>query len=157
MTEMIVIIATLVLAALFGLAVRRWLAPAVVRSSSMEPTLQPGQRLLVRRRHGAQRIRRGDVVLVDSAEVGEVIVKRVVGLPGEHISMERDGRVRVDGEELIEPYAPRTFGLAGTYAVPPSSLFLLGDNRPRSSDSRSWRQPYVPISAVLGRVIRFGS
>lgn len=158
MTEIIAISATLVLAALVGLAVRRWLAaPAVVRSSSMEPTLRPGQRLLVRRLYGAHRVARGDVVLVVSAEVGQVIVKRVIGLPGEHISMGEDGRVWVDGEELIEPYAPRSSGPAGTYTVSPSSLFLLGDNRTRSSDSRAWRQPYIPTSAVLGKVIRFGA
>lgn len=155
---MTVISVTLVLAALSGLAVRRWLAsPAVVTSSSMEPTLQPGQWLLVRRLHGVHRVTRGDVVLIDSAEVGEVIVKRVIGLPDELISMGQDGRVWVDGEELIESYAPRAFGPAGTYAVPASSLFLLGDNRTRSSDSRTWQQPYVPVSAVLGKVIRFSS
>lgn len=158
MTEMFAIVVTLVVAALAGLAVRRCLAaPAFVESSSMEPTLRPGQRLLVRRLHGARRVDRGDVVVINSAEVGQVIVKRVIGLPGELIRMGQDGRVWVNGEELSEPYAWRGFGSGGTFEVPTGSLFLLGDNRARSSDSRAWRQPYLPVDAVLGTVIRFGS
>lgn len=157
MNEIVVIAAALVVAALTGLAVRRWFAaPAIVESSSMEPTLRAGQRLVMRRLHGARRVGRGVVVVIDSAEIGRVIVKRVIGLPGELIRVGQDGRVWVDGGELSEPYASRGFGPAGTFAVPAGSLFLLGDNRTRSSDSRVWRQPYLPVGAVLGTVIRYG-
>ena len=82
MTAMTLIAAGIVVGALMGLAVRRWMvASARVVSSSMEPTLRPGQRLVVRRLRTAGRVARGDLVLVRSAEVGRVVVKRAIGLP----------------------------------------------------------------------------
>lgn len=123
----------------------------------MEPTLRSGQRLLARRFRGVSRVRHGDILLVNSAEIGRVIVKRVVGLPGENISVERDGRVWVDGEELVESHVVHASGPAGTYVVPADRLFLLGDNRTGSSDSRTWPEPYVSASAVLGKAIWFRS
>lgn len=155
MTTLFLLAATVVVGAVAGLAVRRWvITPARVASSSMEPTLRPGQRLVVRRLRPTRRVARGDVVLVRSAELGRVVVKRAIGLPGERIALERDGGVRVDGHRLAEPYARWAPGPAAAYAVPEGSLFLLGDNRAASNDSRTWRQPYLPEDAVMGRVVQ---
>lgn len=162
MTAMTLIAAAIVVGALSGLAVRRWLvASARVESSSMEPTLRPGQRLVVRRLRRTERVARGDLVLVRSAEVGGIVVKRAIGLPGELVALDGLGGVCVDGEQLAEPYvrpapAPTLAPVAlpaRTYAVPAGSLFLLGDNRRASSDSRTWRQPYLPEDAVVGKVV----
>jgi signal peptidase I len=160
------IAATVVVGAATGLAVRWWLvAPVRVESSSMEPTLRPGQRLAVRRLRPAERVIRGDVVLARSAELGRVVVKRAIGLPGERVELDRDGGVAVDGHPIAEPYAARpgprpahqpVAEPANMFAVPEGSLFLLGDNRAASSDSRTWRQPYLPEDAVLGKVVRLG-
>lgn len=145
-----------VAAALAGLAVRRWLVgPARVESASMEPTLLPGRRLVVRR-VGVGRLGRGDVVLVRPDEVGRVVVKRVIGLPGERIDLDDAGGVRVDGNRIAEPYARPGAGPAISYQVPRGTLFLLGDNRRVSSDSRTWQQPYVPARALVGRVVGGG-
>jgi signal peptidase I len=154
MTAMMITLA-IVGGALAGGAVRRWLAaPVRVESRSMEPTLRPGQRLLVRPLRGLGQVARGDVVVADSPAVGRVIVKRAIGLPGERIDLDRDGGVCVDGRRIAESYARRAPGPAATYDVPAGNLFLLGDNRPSSSDSRTWREPFVPAHAVLGKVIR---
>jgi signal peptidase I len=76
-------------------AVHRWLGfVTVVESVSMAPTLAPGPRLLARRRRATRPHRRGDVVVVDSVEVGRPVIKRVVGLPGEHNDVGADGRTR---------------------------------------------------------------
>lgn len=129
--------AAVTLAALLALAVgwgvRRWVVfLARVESESMLPTLTPGQKVLTRRLATSRPPRRGDVVVVASDELGQVIVKRVAGLPGDRICLDREVR----------------------YAVPSGHLLLLGDNRRRSSDSRTWRRhPYVPVDRVLGRVI----
>ena len=162
MTVLILVAATAVFGLIAGLAVRRWVAaPARVESSSMEPTLRPGQRLVVRRRHTTEPVTRGDVVLVRSPEIGRVLVKRVIGLPGERIEIDRHGWVRIDGQTIAEPYVRRVprpgreqaRGSVTTYEVPKGHLFLLGDNRAASSDSRSWRQPYLPAAALVGRVV----
>ena len=108
-----------------------WLT--VVRSRSMEPTLRDGT-LWLTRPFGRRTVRRGDVVVADSAELGRRIVKRVVGLPGK-VLVVADGRTSVDGRPLDEPYAtPSVF--RGTFTVPcylslpgcvPGSKFLYTD------------------------------
>jgi signal peptidase I len=82
-----------------------------------------------------------------------VIVKRVLGLPGEQVVIEPAGRVSVDGVPVHEPYVVHPGGPSGTYQVPPGHLLLLGDNRPCSNDSRHWQRPYLPVSAVHGTVV----
>ena len=118
----------------------------------------------MRRLRGGERVVRGDVVLVRSSELGRVVVKRAIGLAGERVVLGPDGGVRVDGNLVDEPYANRPSGPAPagkptpsrTYAVPEGALFLLGDNRAASLDSRSWRQPFLPVDAVVGKVVRLG-
>ena len=85
----------------------------------------------------------------------EEFIKRVVGLPGETVDV-KDGRVYVDGHELVEPYLPAgTTTLANGYKfpvkVPPGSLWVMGDNRPNSSDSRVFGP--IPQKSVVGRTI----
>lgn len=154
METLLAVAASMVLAVLLGLAVRRRLGFLTeVESVSMVPTLAPGQRLLARRQGAAHQLRRGDVVVVESAELGRRVIKRVVGLPGEHIDVDADGQVQVAGHDLAEPYVVHQGGRSGTFDVPAGHLLLLGDNRAWSSDARVWREPYVPVSAVLGRVV----
>jgi signal peptidase I len=124
-----------------------------VPTASMVPTLVPGDRVLVNKAaywlHGP---RRGDVVVFSGAD-HEDFVKRVIALPGQTWEI-RGGIVYVDGRALDEPYVgtrdDRSFG-PGT--VPAGRLFVLGDDRPRSEDSRFSRIGYVPIGDVVGRVV----
>lgn len=121
-----------------------------VRSHSMAPTLRDGSLALTRKLGRRTPIRRGDLVVVDSPEVGEPVVKRVIGLPGERVTI-AGGRVSIDGRALSEPYAsPSMFN--DSYQVPPAHYFLLGDNRDASSDSRNWRQPFIERAALVGRI-----
>lgn len=113
-------------------------APSVVEGPSMQPTLQTGDRVLVEKlgyRFGEPA--RGDVVLLHGDE-GELLIKRVAALPGETVAA-RDGSIYVDGAPLREPYAHRTAPATLTMeptTVPPGHVYVLGDNRGNSTDSR---------------------
>ncbi len=124
-----------------------------VRSHSMAPALTDGQLVLTRSLRPAHAVGRGDLVVLDSpVEPGRLVVKRVVGLPGEKVTFDA-GRVSIDGRPLQEPYAsPSMF--RGEYDEPPGHFLVLGDNRDASSDSRSWARPYVPRAALRGRLVR---
>lgn len=121
-----------------------------VLSNSMAPGLRDGQLVLTLRPRRRHCFRRGAVVAVDSREVGRRIVKRIIGLPGERVRME-GGRVWLDGQRLAEPYASASASAyQGTFDVPEGHYLLLGDNRDASSDSRTWRNPYVGRGEIAG-------
>lgn len=122
----------------------------VVEGVSMEPTLRPGQRLLVWR---TQALERGDLaVFRNPNRPEEVLVKRVLGVPGDRIELRR-GRVYRNGDEVREPYLkPGSGDGRAERVVQPESYYLLGDNRAESVDSR--RLGLIPGARVIGRVIR---
>ena len=99
---------------------------------------------------------RGEIVTFWSDEMGKLLVKRVIGLPGDTVSFQ-DGYVYVNGEELDESYLPRqgisTSGSRREYAVPEGHLFFLGDNRTGSWDARSWDDPFIPVENVRSHVL----
>jgi signal peptidase I len=148
----LIVVAAALLAVAVGLSTRRLGFLTLVHSESMLPTLTPGQRLLTRCPSTSRPVRRGDIVVVRSAELNRLIVKRVVGLPHEHVRVAA-GEVRVNGKFLPEPYVTRRGGSTRDFDVPDGHLLLLGDNRARSNDSRNWRQPYLPMTALHGFVL----
>lgn len=124
--------------------------PTRVHGLSMEPSLHSEQRLVVEkisyRLHGP---RRGDIVVFGVPQSDELLIKRVVGLPGEKVEI-HDGMVYINGEPLQEPYLDQeTRGRFGPITVPPLHVFVLGDNRSFSNDSRAFGA--VPIADVVGR------
>ena len=149
---MLSILVAAIVAALAGLALRRQWWRTAVRSWSMYPALQPGTHRWTRRLRATAPVRRGDIVVIDSAELGRRVVKRVIGLPGETVDV-TSGAVLVDGRPLPEPYVRSSGGPTGSYRLPADSYFVLGDNRPLSSDSRAWATPYVPRAAITGRLL----
>ena len=119
----------------------------------MAPTLSAGDRLLLNRLTYLHREpQRGDLVVLKDPETGDLIVKRIVGLPCETVLMQND-TAYVNGHRLFEPYAATTFrhvaapsGKATT--IPREYYFVLGDNRNRSLDSRTFG--CVPRDSILG-------
>ena len=120
-----------------------------IPTASMVPTLEVGDQIVVTRYFGG-RPERGHVVVFRSPETGEVLVKRVVGLPGDLIDS-RLGRVRVGGYTLPEPYlaSAADSGAVDSQIVPADTYFVLGDNRADSLDSRNWGA--VHRSRIVGR------
>lgn len=97
--------------------------------------------------------KRGDVMTFWSEECGEVLVKRVIGLPGEEISF-GNGGVYINGERLEEPYLPLQ-GLTTcdeSFTVPEGCVFFMGDNRTGSFDARYWRDHYIPAEELQAKV-----
>lgn len=146
------ILETVVPALLIALVINLFLAQATqVLGQSMEPNLHTSQRVVVEKVtyrffHGP---RRGDIVVIDMPNQSEMLIKRVVGLPGETIEI-RGGKVYIDGEPLEEPW--QVYPGGGDYPphlVPPLHVFVLGDNRGASNDSRSFGP--VPIEYIVGR------
>lgn len=95
---------------------------------------------------------RGDIVTFWSDELSKVLVKRIIGLPGDVITF-ADGYVYVNGEQLDEPYlmAQGVTECDRTFTVPEGCFFPLGDNRTGSWDARSWDDPYIPVSAIQAK------
>jgi signal peptidase I len=124
-----------------------------VESISMQPTLYEGNFVIVNKL--AYRLGdpgRGDIIVFyyppDPAQ--EPYIKRVIGLPGDHIRIEA-GKVFVNGSPLVEAYTVVMTNQGGEWNVPEDSLFVLGDNRNNSSDSRTWGM--VPLENVIGKSI----
>ncbi|GHA84787.1 MULTISPECIES: signal peptidase I [Streptomyces] len=125
--------------------------PYTVPTDSMSPTVNPGERVLAQRIDGAD-VRRGDVVVFTDPVWGDVpMVKRVVGVGGDKVACcEDEGRMTINGEPVEEPYLQAKGGAAPgpddggapasvqnfTAVVPEGQLFLLGDERATSLDSR---------------------
>jgi signal peptidase I len=89
--------------------------------------------------------------VVESAEIGQCVVKRVLGLPGDRLVF-GSGALFRNGTRLTEPYVVHAGSTSGSWRVPEGHCFLLGDNRAASSDGRSWKHPYTPLEAIVGRV-----
>lgn len=124
---------------------------------SMEPTLQDGQQLLAR--SFLYKPQRGDIVVVDGyTNFGLPLVKRAIAVGGDTVDIDfATGEVFVNGELLQEPYisAPttRAFDVTFPVTVPDGKLFILGDNRPNSKDSRHSEIGFIDERDILGKVI----
>ncbi len=152
--EWVVIAAVAVLAAFL---IKQYLVQAFyIPSASMEDTLQVSDRVLVNKlSYRLHEVNRGDVVVFERPpEEGEGsakdLIKRVIALEGETVEG-HDGGVYVNGQRLREPYVPRgaTAGEFGPQQVPPDHVWVMGDNRSNSRDSRFFGT--VPESGIVGR------
>ncbi len=123
-----------------------------VESISMQPTLYPGDYVIVNQiAYKLDPIpHRGDVIVFKYPPDPEAIpyIKRVIGLPGDQIHI-TSGKVFINGELMFEPYLKVTTNRGGDWTVPEGQLFVMGDNRNNSSDSRTWG--FVPLSNIIGR------
>jgi len=154
------IVETLVLTLVIFFVIQTFVAvPIRVEQVSMERTLEPEQQLVVDKltpRFGDYR--RGDIVVFDppeswTADSGTPYIKRVIGLPGDTLQI-RDGLVYINDIALQEPYlydGQPTVATGGqdAWVIPPDELFVMGDHRLGSADSREFGP--VPRDRVIGR------
>ncbi|OPY56320.1 MAG: Signal peptidase I T [Pelotomaculum sp. PtaU1.Bin035] len=149
-------ILTLVLAVALSLIVRTYLAEARwIPSTSMLPTLKVGDRLLIDKiSMKFNGINHGDIIVFHappSSGMNEDMIKRVVGLPGDTVSIKK-GTVYINGNPLDEPYElEKPKDDFKPFTVPGNSIFVMGDNRNNSFDSRFWG--VVPEELIIGRAL----
>lgn len=149
------LVLTILVAVSITLALRHYyFQPFQVAGESMEPTLTEGQ-MMVMGKNG--QVDRFDLVIFkDPRGSGDSYVKRVIGLPGETIEAV-DGVVYIDGQPLEEPYLQTEtadfslYQITGLTHIPPGYLFVLGDNRPHSADSRQYG--LIAEDAIEGEVV----
>lgn len=158
-----------ILVLVIGLLSARWTLAShyIVPTGSMIPTIEVGDRVIVDKTAYGVRVpwtnvvitdpagpSRGDIVVLDSPEDGTVLLKRVVALPGERVSV-RGGAVFIDGASapVDEPHASLAAGPGpdmGPTDVPAGQYLVMGDNRGMSHDGRSFG--LVERDTILGRV-----
>ncbi len=141
----------LLIAVALAIGVRAAVSIDSIPSASMMPSLQPGDHILVMPYRWSEP-GRGDVIVFRSPiEGSELMVKRIIALPGDLIDS-RAGRVRIGEHAIAEPYLLRqaTTGSISAQLVPADSFFVMGDNRETSLDSRRWGT--LPRNLVVGRV-----
>jgi signal peptidase I len=169
--------ALVILAFVIALVVKTFFLQAFyIPSQSMEPTLEVGDRVLVQKiSYYLHDPRRGEIIVFENPHetrepdrglVGGFFhwmfqglgvqhpdnvdfIKRVIGLPGDTV-WAKDGSVYVNGRKLSEPYLTQKTGDFRRTAVPAGDLFVMGDNRANSDDSR-YNLGFVPESKVIGR------
>ena len=131
-----------------------------VTGESMYPTFHDKEQILAEKVSVKfKKLERGEIVIFKQPEKTErLLIKRVIGLPGEKIKVE-DGNVYVNGQMLSEPYLPsgtytnvdKTIQEGIEYQIPYNAYIFMGDNREKSTDSRNWGA--VDQNLVLGRGI----
>lgn len=130
---------------------------AKIPSESMENTIMTGDQIFGNRlAYLKNDPKRYDIVIFKYPDnESKLFIKRVIGLPGETVTI-KNGKVYIndDTEPLDDSYIPEQMqGDFGPYEVPEDSYFMLGDNRNWSKDSRFWNNTYVKREAILGKAV----
>lgn len=143
---------TILLAVVLYLAINAVSARVRVDGTSMVPTLQNGEYILINKlAYRLGQPERGDIIVFSYPDDnGQDLIKRVIGLPGDTVKIE-NGVVTIDAQVLEEPYIAQPPIYSGEWTVPEGSLFVLGDNRNDSRDSHQWG--LLPQENIIGKSV----
>jgi len=146
------ILETVILAVVLYFGINAISARVRVDGLSMNPTLQHGEYVLVSRlAYKTGEPQRGDIIVFSyPADQRQDLIKRVIGLPGETITI-RNSELLVNGVKLDEPYIAQSPIYSGEWTVGEGELFVLGDNRNDSKDSHQWG--LLPEGNIIGKAL----
>lgn len=146
------VVETVVLAVVLFIGINAVSARVRVDGISMQPTLEDGEFLLVNKMsYVFGEVERGDIIVFHfPLNPQEELIKRVIGLPGDHVVV-KDSRVFINGQPLDEPYIAQAPLYYGDWVVTEGHLFVLGDNRNNSNDSKDWGM--LPRENVVGKAV----
>ncbi len=145
-----------VIAILLSILVRTFLFEIyVVEGISMVPTLNDKERIIVTKTHNTiSDYNRGDIIVIDfSKDYGKDIVKRIIAVAGDTIEI-CEGKVVVNGNNIAEDYLNQlTEGRYELTTVPAGAVFVMGDNRSHSLDSRDTRIGFITETQIKGKAV----
>lgn len=146
------IVETLLLAVILFVGINAVSARVRVDGYSMQPTLEDGEFILVNKMsYQWNEVQRGDIIVFHfPLNPEEELIKRVIGIPGDHI-MVQNSQVFVNGQPLNEPYISQAPAYSGEWVVENGYLFVLGDNRNNSNDSKDWGQ--LAMDKIVGKAV----
>ncbi|WP_102398971.1 signal peptidase I [Haloimpatiens massiliensis] len=123
-----------------------------VPTESMYPTIKPGDKIGVTKVYNREKLQRGDVVVFYSKELKVMLIKRLIGLPGDKIDVGEDGTIYLNGEKKAEAYVKNPGGKANvSFQVPKDKYLFMGDNRANSLDARYWNNKYIDKADIKGK------
>lgn len=136
------------------------IANAIIPTGSMENTIEPGDRIIGMR--FLKNYERGNIVIFpDPDGSGNYLIKRIIGMPGERLTIERDGdtefcNVYINGVKLDEPYLAEKMYCEPEFenlnlTIPADSYFCMGDNRNHSLDARYWKNKLVIDKDIIAK------
>ncbi len=145
------VLETILLSLLLFAAINFLSARIRVESISMKPNLIEGDFVIINKlAYHLDDPQRGEIIVFryppDPSQTP--YIKRIIGLPGDEVRV-ADGKVYINGHLIQEPYLTVTTNRGGTWTVPQEALFVMGDNRNNSSNSRAWGM--VPLENVIGK------
>ena len=155
------LIKDIIVAAILTAVVISFVRPTIVKQTSMQDTLNPNDYIIMYRRaySGDKEPKRGDIVifkseLQDENGKNKLLIKRVIGLPGDKINI-NDGKVYINDKEYDESYLKDgyTTGSVNNFKVPKGEYFVMGDNRVVSIDSRYSEVGCIKKDAIKGRAV----
>ena len=150
----------ILIAVIVAVIILQFIKPTFVKETSMTPTLQEYNFLfLSKQAYRFGEPKQGDIIVFHTnlkTQSGDekLLIKRVIGLPGDTINI-ADGKVSINGKELEEPYTkePYTSGYIEDLVIPAGDLFVMGDNRQNSVDSRDPSVGCIKIDSVYGKAV----
>ena len=150
----------ILVAVVIALLIMTFIKPTIVKESSMQPTLYANNYIfLSKQAYLFAEPKRGDIIvfhtdLMTADGHEKLLIKRIVALPGDVITIE-DGNVYIDDTQLTEPYinSDYTRDFVDHLEIPEGYVFVMGDNRDVSIDSRDPRVGCVPIKLIVGKAV----